>query len=179
MSGRVPGRIALAASVLLGGILPGAARTETLLRPELYFAGRTHAEGAFVDEAGRPESRFSGDTRGYRERDGSTVFRQVVRFDDGTSRDRTWRIVPLDSRHLVATASDMIGFAKGEIEGRVLRLAYTVRTDPANPLLDVDFEQTMTLLPDGRTLRNDSVIRKFGIVVKRASERFVRAGGRS
>lgn len=143
-------------------------------RPELYFAGRTRSEGAFVDAQGRPESRFSGDTAGRREADGATVFRQAIRFDDGTRRDRSWRIVPVDAGHLVATATDIVGFAQGTIDGRTLHLAYTVRTDPQNPLLDVDFEQTMTLQADGRTVTNRSVIRKFGFLVKELRETFVR-----
>lgn len=154
----------------------GAAPVLPLFRPEIYFAGHTHADGAFVDASGKPESRFVGDTTGRRDPDGSTTFRQAIRFDDGTRRDRTWRIVPVDAGHIVATGSDIVGFAQGEIAGNVLHLAYTVRTDPQNPLLDVEFEQTMTLQPDGRTLINRSTIRKFGFVVRRASERFVRLG---
>ena len=129
-----------------------------------------------MNEAGQPQSRLSGDTAGDRERDGSTVFRQQIRFDDGTRRDRTWRIVPVDAHRLVATATDIVGFAQGEIDGRVLHLSYTVRTDPQNPLLDVDFDQRMTLMADGRTVQNDTIIRKFGFVVRRLNERFVRRG---
>ena len=161
---------------LLATILPAlGARAEIAFRPEAFFAGRTHSDGAFVDREGRPESRFTGDTRGRRERDGATVFDQVIRFDDGTTRSRRWRIVRTGDA-VEATATDVDGIARGRIAGRELRLDYTVRTDPANPLLDVDFEQHLTLEPGGRTVSNLSVIRKFGFTVREVRERFVKVG---
>lgn len=146
--------------------------------PELFFAGRTRAEGAFVDGQGRPESRFTGETRGERARDGSTIFDQTIRFDDGTTRRRTWRVVRTGPATIEATGTDIVGVARGELDGRTLRLRSTIRVEDDNPLSDVDFDQTMTLGPDGRTLDNRSVVRKLGFTVRVAEERFVRLGGR-
>ena len=72
-----------------------------------------------------------------------------------TRRDRTWRLVRVAPDRIEATATDVVGVAEGRIEGRTLRLAYTVRTDPENPLLDVEFDQRLTLEDDGVTVSND------------------------
>lgn len=169
---------AVALSLLLAGGGTAAADGPPPFSPDAYFAGVTRAAGTMTDGFGRPTSRFTGTTRGRRERDGSTSFDQVIRFDDGTVRSRTWRIVRTGRNSVEATGTDLVGVARGELEGRTLRLRSTVRVDPDNPLSDVDFEQVMTLAADGRALDNSSTIRKFGLVVRRAEERFVRAGRR-
>ena len=140
--------------------------------PEIFFAGRTHSEGAFVDEGGRPTSRFSGDTVGRRERDGATAFDQTIRFDDGTVRRRSFRLVRTGPDSIEATGSEVVGTARGVIAGRSLRLLSTIRTD-ANPLLDTEFDQTFTASPDGRRVRNVSTVTKLGFVVRRVDETFV------
>lgn len=145
--------------------------------PERFFAGRTRSEGAFLG-ASKPGDRFTGETRGRREPDGATTFDQVIRFDDGKVRRRDFRLVRTGPGTLEVTGSEVVGVARGEIGGRTLRLVSTIRNDPANPLLDVEFEQEMELQDDGRTLRNRSTVRKFGIVLLEADERFVQVGSR-
>lgn len=166
------------AALLIAAVSPTAGAAASSFRPEAFFAGRTRSEGAFVDGQGRPESRFVGDTRGRRAPDGSTIFHQVIRFDDGTRRVRDWRIVRRGDE-VEATASDVVGVARGRIVGRELRLDYTVRTAAGNPLLDVDFEQHLVLERGGRSVANRSIIRKFGIVIREARERFLKVSGAS
>ena len=143
--------------------------------PERFFAGRTHSEGAFVDGQGRATKRFSGDTAGRREPDGSTVFDQVIRFDDGTVRRRTFRLVRTGPTSIEATGSEVVGTGRGTISGRSLRLLSTISQD-GNPLTALDFDQTFSLSSDARRLRNVSTISKLGIVVARTDETFVRLG---
>ena len=162
----------------LAALGAGAAEAQRggAFEPEIFFAGRTRAAGAFVDGEGRPESRFTGETRGRRAADGSTVFDQTIRFQDGAVRRRTWRIVRTGPGTIEATGTDIVGVARGEISGRTLRLLSTIRVSEGNPLTDVEFDQTMTLGADGRTLDNRSIVRKLGFTVRRAEERFVRSG---
>lgn len=171
---------------LLGGALPGAGlgearfqgrAAEASFQPEVFFAGATRSEGAFLAADGRPADRFTGETRGRREPDGSATFDQTIRFADGSVRQRSWRIVRTGPNAIEATGSEVVGIARGEIGGRTLRLLSTIRLDAGNPLSDVDFEQVMELQSDGRTVTNRSIIRKLGFVVREADERFVRVGG--
>lgn len=176
-------RWALAASLLVAMLpcigsqsaLAQVARREAAFAPEIFFAGRTRSEGAFLG-ASKPGDRFTGETRGRREPDGATTFDQVIRFDDGKVRRRDFRLVRTGPATLEVTGSEVVGVARGEIGGQTLRLVSTIRSDPANPLLDVEFEQIMELQDDGRTLRNRSTIRKLGIVLLEADERFVQVG---
>ncbi len=143
-----------------------------VFKPEIFFAGRTRSEGVMRGPDGAVSGRLSGETRGRRERDGSTSFDQTIRFDDGTIRRRSWRLVRSGAQ-LEATATDVVGVARGEIAGRELRLLSTVRTDPDNPLLDVDFDQRMVLQPDGRSVTVKSVVTKLGIKLREIDETFV------
>lgn len=154
---------------------PGVQAAE--FRPEAFFAGRTRAAGAITDASGQPAGRFTGQTRGRRERDGSTVFDQTIRFDDGTVRQRRWRVIRTAPSTITVTGSDIVGEGRGEIAGDTLRLATTIRWQAGNPLSDLDFEQVLIRRPDG-TVDNSSTVRKLGFVVQRAEERFVRVGAR-
>lgn len=169
----------VAASLGLGGCASlqpqDFANSTPTFQPEAYFAGRTRSWGVFETPGGAPASQFTGDTVGRREPGGTVSFEQSVAFDDGTRLDRSWRLTRIDEHHLEATGTDVVGVVKGEIYGRVLHLAYTVRTEPGNALSTVDFEQWMYLQDDGVTVLNRSIIRKFGFVVRMATERFVRS----
>jgi hypothetical protein len=183
-------RAALAAGVLallLGAPLEAGARDGAgdaagqgtrdgtrAFRPEQYFAGVTRSSGVLLSAGGEPTSRFTGETRGRRERDGSVSFDQTIRFEDGATRRRTWRIVRTGETTIEATGTDIVGTARGEVNGRTLRLLSTIRLDENNPLSAVDFDQTLELQPDGRTLTNASTITVLGLVVSRVSEAFVR-----
>jgi hypothetical protein len=168
----------MALGLLLAGGLAAPARAQNgvgaspAFKPEIFFAGRTRSEGVMRGSDGAVSGRLSGETRGRRERDGSTSFDQTIRFEDGTTRRRSWRLVR-NGAQIEATATDVVGVARGEIAGRELRLLSTVRTDPNNPLLDVDFDQRMVLQPDGRSVTVRSVVTKLGIKLREIDETFV------
>lgn len=172
------GRYALLAALCLGSG-PAAALAQTgpggTFAPEQFFAGRTHSEGAFIDDRGRATERFSGDTVGRREPDGPAVFDQVIRFADGTTRRRSFRLVRTGPGSLEATGSEVVGTARGTIAGNSLRLLSAISED-GNPLTALDFDQTFTASPDGQRVRNVSTISKFGVVLRRTDETFVRTG---
>lgn len=163
-----------ALALLVGVSLQAGARDRAgEFRPELYFAGVTRSSGVLLSANGEPTGRFTGETHGRRERDGATTFDQTIRFDDGATRRRTWRVSRTGPSTIEATGTDIVGVAKGEVSGHTLRLLSTIRIDENNPLSAVDFDQTMELQPDGRTLTNNSTIRVLGLVVSRLNEQFV------
>lgn len=145
-------------------------------QPEVYFAGRTRSSGVIRDAFGEVVGHLSGETRGRGLSDGTTTFDQVVRRSDGSVLKRRWHILRTGPSTLEATATDVVGVARGTIEGRTLHLVSTVRLDQGNPLSDVDFDQTMVLQADGRTVFNHSVVSKLGLVLRYVDERFVRSG---
>lgn len=171
-------RLLAAAGFVVAATVPGGARpvapAETGFSPESFFAGRTRSSGVTTDVFGTPTGRVSGETSGRRLRDGSTEMSQTIRLSDGTTRRRTWRIVRTGPTTLEATGSDVVGKASGEIEGRRMRLVSTIRWAPGTPFGELEFEQELELQPDGRTVVNKSTISKFGAVVQKVDETFVR-----
>lgn len=163
--------------LLVLGHAGAAARERGGFEPERFFAGRTRSVGTMASPFDGSRTGVTGDTRGRRERDGSVVFDQRIRFDDGSVRERRWRVVRTGPDTIAATGTDVVGIATGTINGREVRLLSTIRASADNPLTDVDFDQTMTLSPDGRTLHVASTVRKLGFTVRTIDERFTRVDG--
>lgn len=166
----------LALAALLACATPSDAARAQVFRPELFFAGTTRASGVLTDPSGRVTGRFTGTTLGRRDRDGSVTFDQTIRFDDGTIRQRRWRIVRTGPDSIEATGTDLVGTARGTVSGPTLHLVSTVRWQDGSPITDVDFDQVMTLQPDGQRVSNHSTVTKLGLVLRYADETFVRTG---
>ncbi len=127
-------------AVLLAAHAPATAH-------EHFFVGRTEGEGTVRIRAfGRVvRSRWVRDRgRGRLDAGGALVFEQVVQEKGKPVRRRSWRLVRSGTR-ITGTNSDATGPVTGEISGAVLTLRYQNR----NP--EAQVEQTITLLPGGRT----------------------------
>lgn len=145
-------------------------------RPEVFFAGRTHSTGVLRNLVDGSVTPFTGDTVGRRRPDGSTVFDQTIRFADGKVRQRQWLVAAGDPGKIAVAGTDIVGVGTGDVRGRELHLVSTIRGDAADPFgfTDLDFDQVLTLLPDGRSVYNRSTVRKLGVIVAKAQETFVR-----
>ncbi len=73
-----------------------------------------------------------------------------------------------------ATANDLIGTARGRVDGNHFSWTFRLATKPGNPLFNVRMTQHMYLQPDGRTMVNRSVIKKWGILLTEVTEQFRR-----
>lgn len=151
---------------------PAFAGAEPELDPVAYFEGPTVSWGVFED-AGRPTRRFKGDLVGHREGN-ALVLMQRIRFDDGSTRQRRWRMWRAGPHEFHATAPGVIGVARGEAYGNAFRWDYVLQVDADNRLTRVRMQHWMYLAGDGRTLVNRVVIRKFGIRVAEVTEYFQR-----
>ncbi len=178
---KVPNRIAAVLALGLASLPAVAAAAsrdgravDATFRPELYFAGATRSTGVETDAFGSPIDRINGRPRGRRERDGSTVLDQTIRFGDGTIRERRWRMNRTGPDAIEVTGTDVVGVAHGRVEGRTLRLVSIIRWRADDLGSDLGFAQTMTLQPDGRTLTIRSAVTKFGLPVRSVEERFLR-----
>ncbi len=166
----------LAGACGLAGCLSGFPRrlesveqstTTAELRPELFFAGRTHGEGALFVRGRRPRP-LHVEGMGRTERDGAFRLDQMVTYDDGASETRSFRVQRTDATHYTATLSDAKGPVAAETIGSRFHLRYLLR-QPA-----VYMEQDLYLHGDGRSVTNEATVTVLGIPVARLAETIVR-----
>lgn len=138
-----------------------------VLKPELFFAGRTEGKGTLELLTGRRRS-LRVQSRGQAEADGSFRLEQEVTFEDGAVEKRTWRLVRLDAHKYTGTLSDAAGPVSAEVNGNRLHLRYLLRK-PATHM-----EQWLYLRPDGRSVLNLATVTVFGIPWARLTEEITR-----
>lgn len=150
------------------------AATTPAFSPEKFFEGRTESHGFFETRGGQPRAAFSTRSTGARDDDGALVLHQQFTYANGRAQARHWRLHRLDAHRYEATADDVVGPARGEVFGATFHWRYTVALAPRNPLSHVALEQWMTLQPDGQTVLNRAILRKWGVRVGMVTEVFRR-----
>lgn len=125
-----------------------------------FFDGRIGAQGVVIDRRGRHRRRFHVDIEGRRE-NGSLVLNEHFSFDDGATDQRVWRIEG-GNGSLSGTAGDVVGTARGELDGAALRWRYRLMLPLGRRRVTVDFDDVM-VLTDHDTMVSRGVIRKFGL----------------
>lgn len=164
--------------LLLGVLLNGCsslsprefAAATPRFEPDRFFEGPVRSWGVIETRSGIPKSRVRAELSGRREGT-DVVVTQNFTFEDGRTRQRTWRIRRIDEHRYEAESNDVIGPAIGHAYGNAFHWEYTLQLRPGNFLSRVRMEHWMYLLDDG-TILNRVVIRKFGIVVAQATEYF-------
>ena len=150
--------IALAAAIALTAAAPEPRRLDLTA----FFTGRTHADNQLkivfssivpliVDSVGKIEGK-------------EFVLVDTVREGDKPVRMRKWVTHEVATGHYSGTLSDAAGPVDIAISGDRATIRYAMKEG------GLKIEQVMRLLPDGRTLSNHVVARKFGL-------RFARADG--
>jgi hypothetical protein len=145
-------RLVTAAAVAL---LAGSAPAGT---PQLdmvgFFSGRTHSENVLkivfhrasslvVDSVGRMEGK-------------QFVLIDTVHEQGKSARVRKWVMHPSGPGRFTGTLSDAEGPVEISVAGSSANIRYVM-----NGGLNVD--QRLQLLPDGRTMTNHTVVKKFGL----------------
>ncbi len=143
--------------------------------PEKFFAGRAVAWGVLEDGSGNPTKRFTSVDVGTLVGDTVTIA-QTIRYSDGTSQSRSWKLRRIDANHYEGTADDIVGVAKGEAYGNALHLDYTIALSPTNPLTHVNLNQWLYLQDGGDSMISRTTITKLGVVVARTAEYVHREG---
>jgi hypothetical protein len=126
-----------------------------------YFNGTVDAWGMFQDRSGkvikrfyvRIDARWTGDTG---------VLDEHFEYSDGTRSRRVWTITRLDANRYRGTADDVIGEARGEMQGNALRWQYVLKLEVDGKTWEVDFDDWMYMIDD-QVMLNRSVMSKFGI----------------
>ncbi len=96
--------------------------------------------------------------------DHSLSLEQSVIEGDKPPRTRRWRLREVAPGRYSGTLTDARGPVDGIVEGKTMRLRFTSTGG-------FRVRQTLTLLPDGRTLANRLEAKRFGITVAVLTER--------
>jgi hypothetical protein len=141
-----------------------------ILKPEIYFAGRTEAWGMVQDRFGRIRRSFDVVMEG--EWDGGVLtLEEHFTYDDGARETRTWRVAKLGEGDYEGRADDVVGTAKGQAFGRALNWHYDLRLPIAGREWIVRFDDLM-LLQDENRLLNVAEMSKFGLTIGRLTLTF-------
>lgn len=142
-----------------------------------FFEGSTTSWGVIERRGGSPTSQFCADLVGTREGETLAIAQRFV-FADGRTQTRNWRIRRLDAGTLEASAND-VETSLGRVEGNVFRWSYTTEGSRAWFVDDLDYDLWMYLMDDGETVINRVSISKFGLLLARTTERFVKVRDRT
>lgn len=129
-----------------------------------YLNGKIKAWGMLEDRSGKVTRRFVVDMEGKWD-DNEGILEEYFTFNDGEKSERIWTIKFSDDHHFTATASDVIGQAKGSQYGNVMQMEYILDLEidhQKKTRYNVKLDDWMYLL-DEKILVNKSDIKKFGI----------------
>lgn len=130
--------------------------------PFVFFSGSTRGDGT-LKVAMKGSEPFKVESRGRAEGKDGFVLDQVIHQGSKPPKQRRWFLRAISPNTLVGTISDSPGTVRGKIVGNSLVLNYPVKGG-------LRAEQVMTPEGNGRTVRNNIVVRKLGMVVAKVQE---------
>lgn len=130
------------------------------------FAGRSEGNGELTMLFGKPQP-FHVESHGLALPDGSFQLDQTVTFQGKPPEKRTWILQTVTPGVYAGTLSDAAGEVKGRTEGNRLILHYRIR----GPLY---MQQSLELMPDGKTIDNLGKVTLIGIPIGRLQETILR-----
>ena len=140
---------------------------------EDYFLGDTVASGIFEDRFGRVRNQFSVAIAGTIV-DGALVLDERFAYSDGKKDRRVWRIRRTGPNAYEGRAADVIGVARGAVQGNMLNWQYEMDLDIGYTVLRVHFDDWMFLQPTGMLI-NRARVSKFGIEIGSITLAFVKS----
>lgn len=156
----------LALSLLLICLQGNAEAATGDVTPQQMFAGHSQGDGSLRLLFGKPKS-FHVESHGQMQDDGHFRLDQTIAFEGEPSSDRHWIIDTVAPGIYTGTLSDAPGTVEGKTEGNRLTLSYRIK----GPMV---MHQSLTLLPDGKTIDNVDSITLLGIPIGRLHETIVR-----
>lgn len=141
--------------------------------PARFFVGRTASWGVIESRGGAPLRRLRTATSGRLDGD-LLVVDQRLTFDDGETRDRTWRLTRRDDHAYAVTASDIAGEGRAERYGRAFKMVYDLQLTPGSRWRTLHATQWLYLMDDGSTVLSRLTLSKLGVTVAMVSEVFQR-----
>lgn len=128
-----------------------------------FFNGKIQALGIVQNRSGKVIKRFEADI------DASWVgnvgtLDEKFQYSDNTTSTRVWKLVEVSPNKYEATASDVIGTAKGETSGNAFFLEYNLNLPVGDSNYKIHFEDWMYLV-DKNTLLARTYMTKWGVNV--------------
>lgn len=134
---------------------------------ESFFAGAAKAYGVVHDRFGTLKRRFDVEIEG--RWDGRNLrLEEDFAYDDGSRELRVWEIVKTGERHYEGTCPEVIGRARGAIDGDSFTWHYRFALPIGSRRVDVRFDDWFCLL-ERDLLLNRARISKFGILLAEAT----------
>ncbi len=128
-----------------------------------FFNGNLVVYGILQDRKGKVTRKFSANIAAHWE--GNTGYlNEVFLFDDGTEDTRNWVLQADAQGKVTGTAGDVIGIAKGQLNGATLHWRYTLAIPYKNSTVNVTIDDWLYLITKNRLL-NKSVLKKWGFRV--------------
>ncbi len=138
---------------------------EPKLDMKSYFNGPMEAWGFIQGRDGEVTRRFRVDILGSWDGNTGTLKEHFV-FDDGEKQDRTWTLNLNNDGTFTGSAHDVIGEARGKIDGNALNMKYVLRIPVDGKKYDIKINDWLIQL-DEKRLINISELTKFGFTVGR------------
>ncbi len=143
----------------------------TPLKPQEFFIGHTKSTGVVESRGGKPTARITTETMGVL-KDGILTIEQDLYTEGSKPNHRTWKMRQIDEHHVEATATDVVGTARGVLYGNYFTWSFPLKLPDGKIVKRVRMSQNMYLMPDGKTMIIRSIIRKYGIIVAEITEQF-------
>lgn len=130
-----------------------------------YFVGPVKAWGIVHKRSGKVVQRFVVNMNGETIK-GDLFLHEHFIFDDGHTRDRTWKLspVPGEAGHYSGSAGGVVGFADVTARGNAMHWLYLMDLPVKDNTYRLSFDDWMFALDD-KTVVGLVSMRKFGFVV--------------
>ena len=121
-----------------------------------FFTGKSHADNV-IRIAFHGPHKLIVDSIGGRNKEGEFVLIDTVREEGKPVRTRTWVMHPVGEGHFTGVLSDAIGPVDIAVSGSAATISYVMKDG------HLKITQQVQLQPDGKTLSNHVIAKKFGI----------------
>jgi Protein of unknown function (DUF3833) len=143
--------------------------------PVAFFDGHIQSWGIIEGRTGTPTGWVVTHCEGQADGPDRVHMVQHLSFQHGPDQQRTWTLWRTGPSQFQATASDMVGTATGQSDGRSFHWTWVLASAPGERLFDVTMDQWMFRLDD-RAVMIRTTVSKLGIVLAQISEQFTTAG---
>lgn len=177
---------ALSRALALTALLPlGACATAPALDtaagvpafvPERFFAGRTIAQGEFVNTIDGSRRGLTATIDGKWNGRSLTLVENFL-YSDGERDRKTWVLTKTGPTTYSGTREDVIGTADARLDGPLFRLAYRANVKTKQSSVELAFDDVLGLQPDGSVL-NRATVSKLGIKVGEVTLKIRKPGRR-
>jgi len=135
----------------------------TKLDLRVFFDGDVEGWGSLFDFNGRQTRSFKVILKGTWDGD-IGILEEWFIFDDGEKTQRKWKIIFSDQSTFTGSAEDVVGEAKGKVNGNAVNLNYVLNIPYKGSTINLSMDDWMYLVEED-TIINRTSMKKFGFKV--------------